>query len=171
MTTDRTLKREDHDDQPKAFYRSISSTCSVEDLGTYAISRSINSRFVLTQRFRSEGSASVSIRAQQPRESGFLSSDATNKCSSLNTRKFDQLLRSRSVERRLSTLPVYAPKMNASVGPVFATRGGLLEAVEEGDGRKVLEIVDAEFELILINQLTLDMAWRIVPMRENSAIE
>lgn len=79
-------------------------------------------------------------------------------------------MRSRPVERRLSTLPVYAPKMNASVGPVFATRGGLLEAVEEGDGRKVLEIVDDEFKLILINQLTQNMAWQIAAMRENSAI-
>lgn len=174
VTTDRTLKSGDHDDQPKGLPRYFSSSRSVEDFGTYAISRSTNSGFVPIQSFRSEDSASVSIRAQQPRVFEFLSPDATNKTPSLNTRKIDQHLRSRSAEpclpTRPSTRPVHAPNANASVGPVFATRGRLLEAVDEGNGRKVSEIVDDEFELILIDQLTLDMALRIAAMRRNSAI-
>ena len=61
-------------------------------------------------------------------------------------------------------------KDHSLVGPLFAPRKRLLEAVEEGNWWKVSEIVDDEFELVLIDQLTLDMALRIAAMRRNCAI-
>lgn len=79
-------------------------------------------------------------------------------------------MRIKAVGTRLPSRPAHAPEMNASIGPHFAPREKLLEAVKDGDWWKVSEIVDDEFELILIGQPTLDMALRISAMRRNSAI-
>lgn len=97
--------------------------------------------------------------------------DAIHQSSSAqNTQVPDQNVRSESVESCLSTRSVYAQKMNASFGPLFAPRERLLVAVEEGNLLKVSKIVDDEFELVLIDQLTLDFALRNAAMRRNSPI-
>lgn len=171
VTADRTLKRGDHGDKSKKLPHNISSSRSVEDLSTYGASRSDTSKFVPLQRFRPEGTASASFRPQQPRGFGLLSSDAIDKSPSAPiTEISDQRTRSKSVETRLSTRLVRTPRMYASVGPVFASRERLVEAVEEDNWWKVSEIVDDEYELILIDQLTLDKALRIAAVRRNSAI-
>lgn len=162
VTADRTLKSGDHNDQPKRLPRTMSSSRSVDDLETYGISRSNNSKFAPLQRFRSEDTTSLYVNSQQPQVFGFLSPDATNKSRSApNTKIPDQRIRSKSVESRLSARPDHAMRDDSSVGPLFAPRKMLLEGVEEGNWWKVSEIVDDEFELILIDQLTLDMALRI----------
>lgn len=169
VTEDRISKSGDHNDRRNGLSPNISSSRSAEDLKTYGVSRSTHSELVPLQRFPSEDSASVSVR---PRAPGLLSPNATNSyLSASNTQITDQRMRSKSVESRLSTRPVHAPKlMNASVGPVFAPRERLLEAVDEGNWWKVSQIVDDEFELILIDQRTLDMALRVAAMKRNSAI-
>ena len=171
VTADRTLMNGDHDDKPKRTPLNISSSRSTEDLRAHGVSRSTNSDLVPLQRFRSEDNASLSISPQLPQAFGFLSPDVADKSSSaLKTQITDPRMRSRSVETSLSSRILHAPRMNASLGPLFAPREKLLEAVKDEDWWKVSEILDDEFELILIDQLTLNMALRIAAMRRNSAI-
>lgn len=171
VTADRTLKSGDHNDRPKRLPLTMSSNRSVDDLETYGISQSNSSKFAPLQRFRSEDKTSLCISSQQPQVFGYLSPDTTNKsCFTPNSKIHGQHIRSKSVEPRLSARPDHALENHSSVGPLFAPRKRLLEAVEEGNWWNVSEIVDDEFELVLIDQLTLDMALRIAAMRRNCAI-
>lgn len=171
VTADKTVQAGHLEDASKRLPRNISSSRSVEDLGTYSLSRSDGSRFVPIQRFRSEDCASTSVKSHQPRVSALLSPNAIHRASSAqNTQIPDQHVRSKSFDSRLSTRSVYAQKMNVSLGTLFAARQRLLEAAEEGSWSKVSKIVDDEFELVLMDQLTLDLALRIAAMRRNGPI-
>lgn len=79
-------------------------------------------------------------------------------------------MRSRSVEPCLPRKPVPSPKLNVLVGLSFASRERLLEAAEEENWPKASATIKDEFELFLIDQVTLDMALRVATMRRNGAI-
>ncbi|MCJ1263845.1 hypothetical protein MMC22_003715 [Lobaria immixta] len=65
-------------------------------------------------------------------------------------------------------IPILFPSRDFALKTVHLER--LLEAVDEGNWWEVSQIVDDNFELILIDERTFDMALRVAAMKRNGAI-